>query len=112
MSLPIAYIYGRTSRDRSAPKPVMDVVILDVGQAETVAMIEVRILEEEAAGPHKQFLHSEMLKLLNDDARRQMIDAGSIELRNSHTDDDLKAELLRSSEMPDSLSAGTRADWT
>lgn len=111
MSSPIAFIYGRTSSDRSTPNPVMDIVILDVGEAETVAMIEVRILEEEAAEPHKQFLQSEMLKYLNDDARTQMRAAGSIELRNNHTDEDLKAELVRSSEAPDSLFAGSRAEW-
>ncbi len=109
---PIAFLYGRTSSDRLTPDPVMDVVILDVGQAETVAMIEVRVLEAHDAEPHKLFLHSEMLKYLNDDARKQMIDAGYIELRNGHTDDDLKAELARSSEEPNSLFAGTRAEWS
>ncbi len=107
----IAFVYGRTNSDRTTPDPIMDGVILDVGKAETVAMIEVRVLEAEEAEPHKRFLHSEMLKYLNDDARKQMIDSGSIELRNSHTDDDLKAELARSCQAPNSLFAGTRAGW-
>ncbi len=102
-----AYIQGLTSSERTVPEPVLDIAVIDIGGAETVATMDVKI---PTAGdrPLKQFLHSEMLKFLNDDARSQAIAAGKIELRNGHTDAELKEALTKSSEVEDSLSADPR----
>jgi hypothetical protein len=103
----IAYIEGLTSSDRRAPKVVLDIAILDIGEADTIAMMDVKI---PTAGdrPLKQFLHSEMLKFLTDDARSQAIASGKIELRNGHTDSDLKDALMDARTMDDCLSERPR----
>ena len=103
----IAYIHGLTSSDRSAPEPVLDIAIIDIGEEATIAMMDVKI-PTIGDRPLKQFVHSELLKLMTDDARSQAIDAGQIELRNGHTDADLKDALTKSSRVEDSLSENPR----
>lgn len=103
----IAYINGLTSSDRSAPEPILDIAILDIGELDTIAMVDVKI-PTSGGSPLKQFLHSEMLKFLTDDARRQAIESGKIELRNGHTDDELKNALIQSSALEDCLSENPR----
>lgn len=103
----VAYIHGLTSADRTTPEPALNIAIIDIGETETVAMMDVRI-PTVGDRPLKQFLHSEMLKFLTDDARSQAIRAGKIELRNGHTDAELKDALIKSSEVEDSLSENPR----
>lgn len=104
----VIFLHGLTSSNRSAIDPVKDIAILDVGETETVAMINVRI---PAGGdvPLKQFLHSEMLKYLTDEVRLQALQNGQIELRNGNTDTVLKDELIECNEMTGSVSDQPRA---
>ena len=103
----IAFIEGLTSSDRKATEIVLDIAILDIGETETIAMLNVKI---PTAGdrPLKQFLHSEMLKFLTDDARSQAIACGKIELRNGHVDSELKHALINMSTLDDCLSERPR----
>jgi hypothetical protein len=103
----IAYIEGLTSSDRKAPEILLDIAILDIGETDTIAIMDVKI---PTAGdrPLKQFLHSEMLKFLTDDARSQAIASGKIELRNGHSDSELKDALINLSTMDDCLSERPR----
>ncbi len=77
--------------------------VLDVGESDTVAMIDIRV-PTSGAQPIKQFLHAEMLKLLTNDARSQALETGKIAVRNGHTDAELKDELTKSSNMENNLS--------
>lgn len=103
----IIYLQGLTSSDPTATEPPLDTAIVDVGEERTVAIIDVRV-PTQGEQPIKQFLHSEMLKLLTDDARSQAIKSGKIELRDGHTESDLKNELTKSSNQIDSVSESPR----
>jgi len=69
---PIVFIDGYTSSgpDNNVGDPA-DTMFLDVGEARTTAMIEVRLPPDAGSVPHIQFAHGIVLKLLNSDARRQ-----------------------------------------
>lgn len=109
---PIAYIDGYTSSDTANPDGEIDRMFLDVGELRTVAMIEVKLPPEAGSVPLKQFAHSIILKLLNDDARSQALLEGIIELWDGHTEVDLEAELRKSSTSDNSVYERSRAEWS
>ena len=49
----IAYLHGLTNSDRSAPEPVLDIIIdiaiIDIGEEATIAMLDVSNYREPAA---------------------------------------------------------------
>lgn len=108
---PIAFIDGYAASDASSTTRQRDGVLLDVGELGTVAKIEVQLPPDAGSVPLKQYAHSIILKLLNDDARSQALAQGTIELWHGHTDADLKAELRKSSISEDSVSDQSRATW-
>ena len=82
---PIVYIDGYSSSDTSNTAAEIDRMFLDVGELNTVAMIEVKLPPEAGSVPLKQYAHSIILKLLNNDARSQGFTDGTIELWRGHT---------------------------
>lgn len=107
---PIAFIDGRTSSDSSRPDEI-DTAYLDIGEFETIAMVEVKLPPDAGDVPESQFLHGFLLKLMNDDARSQGLTDGTIELWNRHTEEELKRELTKTSEVQDCLYEHSRASW-
>lgn len=108
---PIAYVDGYTSSDTSNADGQIDRMFLDVGEHQTIAMIEVKLPPEAGSVPLKQFAHSVILKLLNDDARSQGLIEGTIELWDGHTEAELKAELRKSSTSDESVYEHSRVQW-
>lgn len=109
---PIVFIDGYASSGSSINSDApADTLFLDVGEAETTAMIEVRLPPDAGSVPHKQFAHGIILKLLNSDARRQGLADGTIELWDGHSEASLEAELQKSSRADDSIYQHSRAHW-
>lgn len=109
---PIVFIDGYTSSgpDNNVGDPA-DTMFLDVGEARTTAMIEVRLPPDAGSVPHIQFAHGIVLKLLNSDARRQGLADVTIELWDSHSEVSLESELRKSSNADDSVCGHSRAQW-
>ena len=105
---PIIYIHSRSGPPEAHPTPKGIVVVLDVGEDRSIALITVPIPPGQGEEPQKQFLHSALLKLIHDVSRREEFLAGRIALQNGATDEDLKAEIVKSSEIDDSLSETSR----
>jgi hypothetical protein len=106
---PIAYIDRYASSDTDNGQ--IDRMFLDLGEHQTIAMIEIKLPPEAGSVPHKQFAHSVILKLLNDDARSRGLVEGTVELRDGRTEAELKAELRKSSTADDSVYEHPRAQW-
>lgn len=108
---PIAYIDSYASSDTSNEKGQIDKMFLDLGEHRTIAMIEIKLPPKAGSVPLKQFAHSVILKLLNDDARSQGLIDGTVELWDGRTEAELKAELRKSSTAEDSVYEHSRAQW-
>lgn len=107
---PIAYIDSYASSHTNANGQI-DRMFLDLGEHQTIAMIELKLPPKAGSVPLKQFAHSVILKLLNDDARSQGLIDGTVELRDGRTEAELKAELRKSSTSDDSVYEHSRAQW-
>lgn len=66
-------------------------MLLDAGELHTTAMIEVKLPPEAGSVPLMQFARSIILKLLNNDARRQGLTEGTIELCDGYSEESLEA---------------------
>lgn len=105
---PIIYIHSRSGPPEAHPTPKGVVVVLDVGETSSVALVTVAIPPGQGDEPQKQFLHSVLLKLIHDVSRREELLAGRIALQNGASDEDLKAEIVKSSLTDDCFSETPR----
>ena len=88
-----------------------DTIFIDVGEHETVAMIQARMPLEAGDVPLSQYVHGVLLKYLTDDARAQGVIEGNIELWDDHTEADLVAELTKTTKSQDTICEHSRSVW-
>ena len=109
--IPVAYVQGYSSSVTSKACAEPDTIFIDVGEHETVAMIQARMPLEAGDVPLTQYVHGVLLKYLNDDARAQGLIEGNIELWDDHTETELVAELTKTTKSQDSLCEHSRSVW-
>ncbi len=104
-------MHSRSGPKAAHPTPAGVVIVLDVGEEKSVALVTVPIPPGQGEEPQKQFLHSVLLKLLHDVSRNEEFLAGRIELQPGATDEDLKAAIVKSSQTDDCISEYSRRQY-
>ena len=77
------------------PSAPMNLLFLDIGEAETVAIVELAIMPGDENVPETAWCYAQLMRLQQHETRRKLIRAGKIDFRNGHTDDDLANEVAK-----------------
>ena len=109
--IPVAYVQGYSSSVTSKAGAEPDTIFIDVGEHETVALIQARMPLEAGDVPLTQYVHGVLLKYLTVDARAQGLIEGNIELRDDYTEADLVAEITKTTKSHDSICEHSRSVW-
>jgi hypothetical protein len=108
---PVAYVQGYSSSVTSGADAEPDTIIVDVGEHETVAIIQTRMPLDAGDVPLSQYVHGVLLKYLTGDARAQGLVAGNIKLWKDHTEADLVDEITKTTTSHDSVFEHSRSVW-
>ena len=110
---PSIYIDCRTYSDTTSREP--DIVVLDVGRRESVALIRVSIPDGDGELPWSQFVEREVERLSHEAAFETAFQQGDVDLQLAvaakdipYTKAEVIAELLQASNVPDAFSEHAR----